>query len=72
MAKYMNIRNSLTGEVRKILISRSDDKPAPRPPADDATKADLVDWLASHGVEVPTKANKAELWELVRDYADQG
>lgn len=36
-------------------------------PSEDDTKNDLVEWLAQRGVDVPSKATKAEVWAMIQE-----
>lgn len=36
-------------------------------PSEDDTKNDLVEWLAKRGVDVPSKATKAEVWAMIQE-----
>lgn len=36
-------------------------------PSEDDTKNDLVEWLAKRGVDVPSKATKAEIWDMIQE-----
>lgn len=40
---------------------------APEAPSEDDTKNDLVEWLAKRGVDVPSKATKAEVWAMIQE-----